>query len=376
MKKSVLFYELVSDIERNRRLINSIDTTQYCFKIRFNMILFDDYMCDSIEYVLEKIKKIDVIILKYYYNQNIGDSTNIVKILRILNEVDKIKIVSKHNLANYCYELSSSIETVLRNISTKQLIFDGNIILDDRFAQIINSNQNIKNVCVTVHPYQLVCHNVVVSKINRIVIINNSNNPKPYTKDIMTYFFNYAPKIVDIIIRCRLSNDIIEKIVEFVTSKHKFNNLCFQYSGLTCENIQFICNSLTESNITFITLRSDYISDDSCDFITNMIKNSRSIEYVEIGKIGNVDNLIKIVESLTNTKIKTFIADTYFPFEHSITQKHSEIVDILTENYFLTKISINISKWLVDFEKDINSIIERNVKLSHQRRFINTKKAV
>lgn len=360
-----------------------------CFIIVFDTSNITQTIYNSVEYVLNKVPKIDKIVFKIGYSNYINTSDNMIKLLHIFDNIDSIILevnLALNNNEHHANVITELLEFMLCNMSTKKLGFNTHTIVTDKLLGIIENNFKIKSVYLTFGTNNLKYLNIPFQKIYKISISGNINHIITYNEIIN--MFNFAPNLTCLYFYCFrneyglngkfIHDSIMDQIVKFITNTKQFNVLYFDGCCLSDESIKYMCNQFGDStDIRSILFKDSYTYNDTTIYcIANMIKNNKYLAEVQIGRIGSVDALYEILNSVTNSNVKQLILDVRCGEFNEYNQIQDTILQILSDDYLLIKIDIILHFNDTVISLDASSITNRNIELMKERRFVNTKKVI
>lgn len=354
----------------------------------------NDSLCDNIKCLIERIPKIKAVKLMckchgygYVCNRNFNYDS-IIKLLQIFSGVKILRLDAIYDSDKDDTTMTLMIKHILRNASTKKLILRTQFISVNDIIKIISDNDKIK--CVDMRKdlidlAELINFNIIIPKIDTLRIFELG---VCITKDMMIKIFQLVPNLRSLIFYGNaydniyttviISDDTLEEIMNFVTRREQFDTLNFSFCGLSHENIEHICNKLVGYNIRSVTLNNFCKNNGNSNHrsIANMITNTKSLEKMKLA-LNSISELLNIIESLNDASVTFFTVMVNEENDSNFYESHSKISDALSQNFSLTHICINInySSQFYNHIMDTKMITDRNIKLSKERRFTNTKVA-
>lgn len=348
--------------------------------LQFNVSMITNAICDITEYVLKKLTCIDKIIFRFD-NTDCTNYDTLIKIIHILAGSKKIVLDTIDNLE--IFESFTAINTVkifLRNIKCEKLYLFTNFQITDELSDIINSNPDIQSIYLEGSLRFLnLSDGVTINCLHHVLVDGTFGLVEKF--DIKT-LFKTAPNLSKLcfngVIVNKYSNplfikDVIKTIINLIIQKQQFDKLGFTKCELDNEDINYICSCLIGYNLRKFILFDPYSYKNlNIDVVINMLKSCVFLKQFEIYNI-DLNNALLIIEQLTNSNIKKFA--TVIKIDNSKEHKNVEkkICKILSENYSLTNINVNISSKSKCWDVDATSVTERNIKINSEIRYTKTK---
>lgn len=355
-----------------------------CVKLRIDADSINDDLCDAAKYAMKKISNIKLV--TFIFGGNVFNYDSILKLLHIFNRIDNIELCPYILFATDYIAFQNIISFFLRNLNTEKLFLDVNISSNEQLINLINENIGISSIGIAINRVSDIIPSLKIDEIHVYCI----NTYSMMTKHSVTEMFKIAPNLNSLKINVTryymsisnlslafIGKEALEEIMNQIIFKNQFDKLTFYDCRLTSENIKYICNKLVDFNIKCIKLKNFY-NNESMYCICGLIKNNTHLKTVEIRGVESCHQLISIVEATSDTKITSLTIDICLI---QIGEKEkgtmcNRLTQILSENYFLTHVSITDSVFCNEVYQNVQNITDRNIELARQRRFRNTKKAV
>lgn len=348
-------------------------------RITVHILAISDEICDSIKYVLANIKNIDTAVLSFEKCKidTVYCYDDIIKICNVFSGVNNFYL----NVVNpfVYYHSLSAIIVFLQNVNTRRLIMHRRFVIFNDLVEIINNNENIICITLTVKSHKLDFPDTPVPKIDKVKI---NDDHKSITQTHLTKLFVLAPNMKSLYFNGNrywkkstpfICQNALENITEFLLNIQHFDELRFHNCGLTCDDTEFLCDNLVNCNVNSVILRG--ISSGrhpNMNCIVDLINKNKFMKQVEISTINSCTDLLTVVESLTKSNIDHFVSVLRLKAEDSISTMQEKVIDLLSDNYSLKFFSVKLEGYDAECF-DTEQIIIRNCELENKKRFINTK---